>query len=227
MIAAGGAEAVDGLSSTETRNTLPDRGRPGDRDHVQVRVTSFPQFAMFPLLDKPQAPCGACAACTGAISIRRPATVSRRSWAGSTTAPARTGAAFSGTRRGRSPRCSCARSISSARSPSPTAARCLHSCIAGIVGPRGDAYELNRTITADGGRGVPQRPDGDAGRAGVDLVSAMTFNTIAGGRRRGARGDARRACPCRCHSRSIATSRLASGPSVTRGDRDGRRADRR
>jgi S-methylmethionine-dependent homocysteine/selenocysteine methylase len=50
--------------------------------------------------------------------------------------------------------------------------------IAGVVGPRGDAYGQNRTITADEAEeyhGVQIRT---LAQAGVDMVSAMTFNNI-------------------------------------------------
>jgi S-methylmethionine-dependent homocysteine/selenocysteine methylase len=50
--------------------------------------------------------------------------------------------------------------------------------IAGIVGPRGDAYGRDRTITADEAEEYHAVQIGTLGRAGVDVVSAMTFNTI-------------------------------------------------
>jgi S-methylmethionine-dependent homocysteine/selenocysteine methylase len=51
--------------------------------------------------------------------------------------------------------------------------------IAGIVGPRGDAYGRDRTITADEAEEYHAVQIGTLRRAGVDVVSAMTFNTIA------------------------------------------------
>jgi homocysteine S-methyltransferase len=49
---------------------------------------------------------------------------------------------------------------------------------AGIVGPRGDAYEQNRTITADEAEEYHSEQLGTLARAGVDLVEAMTFNGV-------------------------------------------------
>jgi S-methylmethionine-dependent homocysteine/selenocysteine methylase len=50
---------------------------------------------------------------------------------------------------------------------------------AGIVGPRGDAYELNRTITAGESEEYHSEQLATLARAGVDLVEAMTFNSVA------------------------------------------------
>jgi homocysteine S-methyltransferase len=49
---------------------------------------------------------------------------------------------------------------------------------AGIVGPRGDAYQLNRTITAEEAEEYHGEQLGTLARAGVDLVEAMTFNNV-------------------------------------------------
>jgi homocysteine S-methyltransferase len=49
---------------------------------------------------------------------------------------------------------------------------------AGIVGPRGDAYELNRTITAEEAQEYHSEQLATLARAGVDLVEAMTFNSM-------------------------------------------------
>jgi homocysteine S-methyltransferase len=49
---------------------------------------------------------------------------------------------------------------------------------AGILGPRGDAYELNRTITADEAQEYHAEQLATLDRAGVDLVEAMTFNSV-------------------------------------------------
>jgi S-methylmethionine-dependent homocysteine/selenocysteine methylase len=50
--------------------------------------------------------------------------------------------------------------------------------IVGTVGPRGDAYELNRTITADEAEAYHSAQMTVLARAEVDLVTAMTFNTV-------------------------------------------------
>lgn len=49
---------------------------------------------------------------------------------------------------------------------------------AGIVGPRGDAYEANRTITAEEAEEYHSEQLATLARAGVDLVEAMTFNNV-------------------------------------------------
>jgi S-methylmethionine-dependent homocysteine/selenocysteine methylase len=49
---------------------------------------------------------------------------------------------------------------------------------AGIVGPRGDAYELNRTITAEEAEEYHGVQVATLARSGVDLVEAMTFNDV-------------------------------------------------
>jgi homocysteine S-methyltransferase len=49
---------------------------------------------------------------------------------------------------------------------------------AGIVGPRGDAYELNRTITSEEAEEYHSEQLATLARAGVDLVQAMTFNAV-------------------------------------------------
>ena len=50
--------------------------------------------------------------------------------------------------------------------------------IAGIVGPRGDAYGPDRTITADEAAEYHAVQIATLRQAGVDLVSAMTFNNV-------------------------------------------------
>lgn len=49
---------------------------------------------------------------------------------------------------------------------------------AGIVGPRGDAYETNHTITADEAQEYHGEQLATLARAEVDLVEAMTFNSV-------------------------------------------------
>lgn len=50
--------------------------------------------------------------------------------------------------------------------------------LVGIVGPRGDAYDENRTITADEAEEYHGVQIATLRQAGVDLVSAMTFNNV-------------------------------------------------
>jgi len=86
--------------------------------------------------------------------------------------------------------------------------------ISGIVGPRGDAYSLNRTITAEEAEQYHLQQLATLARAGVDLVSALTFNSIAeavGVARAAARVD----IPlCISFTLDSGTSRLKSGPSL-------------
>lgn len=49
---------------------------------------------------------------------------------------------------------------------------------AGIVGPRGDAYQTNATITAEEAEDYHAVQLATLARAGVDLVEAMTFNSV-------------------------------------------------
>lgn len=85
--------------------------------------------------------------------------------------------------------------------------------IAGIVGPRGDAYQLNRTVTADEAEDYHSVQIETLRKADVDLVSAMTFNSIpeAVGISRAA---ARIGLPLSLSFTLDSTSRLASGPSL-------------
>jgi S-methylmethionine-dependent homocysteine/selenocysteine methylase len=49
---------------------------------------------------------------------------------------------------------------------------------AGILGPRGDAYETNHTITVDEAQEYHGAQLATLAEAGVDLVEAMTFNSL-------------------------------------------------
>jgi len=84
---------------------------------------------------------------------------------------------------------------------------------AGIVGPRGDAYSLNQTITADAAEDYHSVQLETLSKAGVDLVSAMTFNSVpeAVGLSRAA---ARLGLPLSLSFTLDSTCRLKSGPSI-------------
>ncbi len=85
---------------------------------------------------------------------------------------------------------------------------------AGIIGPRGDAYETNQTITADEAEDYHSEQLATLARAGVDLVEAMTFNSVPEiiGLSRAA---SRAGLPlCVSFTLDNSTSRLASGPSL-------------
>jgi homocysteine S-methyltransferase len=85
---------------------------------------------------------------------------------------------------------------------------------AGIVGPRGDAYETNQTITADEAEEYHGEQLATLARAGVDLVEAMTFNgvpEVIGLSRAAARAGLPLAVS---FTLDAATQRLASGPTV-------------
>lgn len=51
--------------------------------------------------------------------------------------------------------------------------------ISGIIGPRGDAYMLNHTMTAEEAESYHLTQLRTLAAAGVDCVAAMTFNTVA------------------------------------------------
>ena len=83
----------------------------------------------------------------------------------------------------------------------------------GIVGPRGDAYSLNRTITEEDAEDYHSFQIETLKRAQVDLVSAMTFNNVpeAVGVSRAA---ARARLPLTVSFTLDSTSRLKSGPTL-------------
>lgn len=85
---------------------------------------------------------------------------------------------------------------------------------AGIVGPRGDAYEANRTITAEEAEEYHSEQLATLARARVHLVEAMTFNSVPEviGL---ARAAARVGLPLSVSfTLDNATSRLSTGPSL-------------
>jgi homocysteine S-methyltransferase len=85
---------------------------------------------------------------------------------------------------------------------------------AGIVGPRGDAYQINETITAEEAEVYHGEQLATLVRAGVDLVEAMTFNSVPEviGL---ARAAARAGLPLSVSfTLDNATRRLVSGPTL-------------
>lgn len=95
----------------------------------------------------------------------------------------------------------------------PFAGQVPQVLIAGIVGPRGDAYALNRTITAAEAEEYHSVQLDTLRRANVDVVSAMTFNNVveAVGLSRAA---ARVGLPIVLYFTLDGSSRLKSGPSL-------------
>lgn len=86
--------------------------------------------------------------------------------------------------------------------------------IAGLVGPRGDAYSLNWTMTAGEAEAYHLQQLNTLARAGVDVVTALTFNSVpeAVGISRAA---ARVGLPLGVSfTLDSGTSRLISGPSL-------------
>ena len=83
----------------------------------------------------------------------------------------------------------------------------------GILGPRGDAYVADDSITAEEAEEYHGIQIGTLALAGVDLVEAMTFNNIpeAVGV---ARAAARHGLPVSISFALDSTSRLSSGPTV-------------
>lgn len=85
---------------------------------------------------------------------------------------------------------------------------------AGIVGPRGDAYETNRTITADEAEDYHGQQMATLALAGVDVVEAMTFNgvpEVIGLARAAARANLALGV---LFTLDHSTRRLASGPTL-------------
>ena len=60
----------------------------------------------------------------------------------------------------------------------PFRARIPQILISGVAGPRGDAYSLNATITAQAAEEYHLVQLRTLAQAGVDLVTAMTFNSV-------------------------------------------------
>ncbi|MCC7433547.1 MAG: homocysteine S-methyltransferase family protein [Methanoregulaceae archaeon] len=86
--------------------------------------------------------------------------------------------------------------------------------IAGLVGPRGDAYSLNRTMTAGEAEAYHLQQLNTLARAGVDVVTALTFNSVPE-----AVGISRAAAQVGLplgvsFTLDSGTSRLISGPSL-------------
>jgi homocysteine S-methyltransferase len=86
--------------------------------------------------------------------------------------------------------------------------------ISGVAGPRGDAYSLNETITAESAEAYHFAQLRTLAEAGVDLVTAMTFNSVPeaiGVARAAARLD----LPlCVSFTLDSGTARLKSGPTL-------------
>jgi len=85
--------------------------------------------------------------------------------------------------------------------------------IVGMVGPRGDAYGRNQTITADEAEEYHAVQIETLRLAGVDLVSAMTFNNIPEGVGV-ARAVARAGLPLSLSFMVDSAGRLTTGPSL-------------
>lgn len=86
--------------------------------------------------------------------------------------------------------------------------------IAGLIGPRGDAYSLNREITSDEAETYHLHQMRTLARADVDVVTALTFNSVAEAIGV-ARAAARVGLPLGLSfTLDSSTSRLMSGPSL-------------
>jgi len=88
-----------------------------------------------------------------------------------------------------------------------------HLLIGGILGPRGDAYSLNREITADSAEEYHAVQLETLKSAGVDFACAMTFNNIAESVG-AARAAAKIGVPLSISLTLDSTFRLKSGPSL-------------
>jgi homocysteine S-methyltransferase len=96
----------------------------------------------------------------------------------------------------------------------PFRARIPVLLISGVVGPRGDAYSLNRTITADAAQAYHAVQLDTLAKTGVDCVIAMTHNSVEE-----AVGIARAAAQLNLplgisFTLDSGTSRLKSGPTL-------------
>lgn len=96
----------------------------------------------------------------------------------------------------------------------PFRARIPAVLISGLVGPRGDAYALNAAMTAESAERYHQQQLSTLARAGVDLVTALTFNSVAEAIGV-ARAAARVGLPIGISfTLDSGTSRLKSGPTL-------------
>lgn len=95
----------------------------------------------------------------------------------------------------------------------PYAGQVSHILIGGMVGPRGDAYQLNKTITAAEAEDYHSFQLDVLRRAGVDFATAMTFNNVpeAVGVARAAK---RLGVPLHVSFTLNSDHRLKSGPSL-------------
>ena len=95
----------------------------------------------------------------------------------------------------------------------PYASRLPGVMIVGVIGPRGDAYSLNQTITADEAEAYHSFQLEGLKAAGVDLAMAMTFNNVpeAVGVSRAA---ARIGLPLEVSFTLDSNHRLKSGPTL-------------
>jgi homocysteine S-methyltransferase len=84
---------------------------------------------------------------------------------------------------------------------------------AGIVGPRRDAYTADLAITAEEAEEYHSEQIGNLASAGVDLVEAMTFNNVAEAVGL-ARAAARYGLPASISFTLDGSSRLQSGPTL-------------
>lgn len=96
----------------------------------------------------------------------------------------------------------------------PFAERLPGILIVGTVGPRGDAYSLNLTITAEEAESYHAEQIATLKEAGVDVIVALTFNSVAE-----ATGVARAAAaaemPLAVYFTLDSDGRLKSGPSLS------------
>jgi homocysteine S-methyltransferase len=95
----------------------------------------------------------------------------------------------------------------------PYAGQVSEIIVAGMIGPRGDAYQLNRTITADEAEEYHSFQLGVLKEAGATFASAMTFNSVAEAVGV-ARAAARVGMPLGLSFTLTETHRLRSGPSL-------------
>lgn len=172
----------------------------------------LPEFAMYPLLDQPGA-----VADLRAMYERYLETAARHGFIALMPGLDYRASSDWGAKLGYSPEALAAaqlRSIDFLREVArPYRDRLPGLLIGGLVGPRGDAYQLNRTITAPEAEAYHATQIALLKQAGVDLVTAMTFNNTAEAIGV-ARAAAQHGLPLALYFTLSGNARLQSGPSL-------------
>jgi homocysteine S-methyltransferase len=173
----------------------------------------LPEFAMYPLLDRPEAVEDLKAMYEGYLEVAAtagvPVLMAGLDYRASPDWGAKLGYSLEALARAQRRCIEFLREVAG-----PFRARIPAIFISGAVGPRGDAYSLNRSITAESAEEYHFVQLSTLAEAGVDFVTAMTFNSVPeaiGVARAAARLDLPLAVSFTLNS---GTSRLKSGPTL-------------